>query len=62
MPLTAERRAALANVRRILCVRLDNLGDLLMTTPALHAIKSAPSKPSITLLGSHTDRRRACRP
>ena len=50
MPLTVERRAAWANVRRILCVRLDNLGDLLMTTPALHAIKSAPSKPSITLL------------
>ena len=47
MALTDERRAAWAGARRILCVRLDNLGDLLMTTPALHAIKSAPSNPSI---------------
>ncbi len=29
------------NVRRILCVRPDNLGDVLMTTPALHALRHA---------------------
>ena len=27
------------DIRRILAVRLDNLGDVLVTTPALHAIK-----------------------
>src|SRR5437868_5627537 len=28
------------DVKRILCVRLDNLGDVLMTTPALHALRT----------------------
>src|SRR5438067_3735447 len=28
-------------VRRVLAVRLDNLGDVLVTTPALHAIKQS---------------------
>lgn len=38
--------------RRILCVRLDNLGDVLMTTPAMRALKvSAPDR-HLTLLGS----------
>ena len=48
-PLAVERwRAA----RRILAVRLDALGDVLMTTPALRALKeSAPSR-SLTLLTS----------
>jgi lipopolysaccharide heptosyltransferase II len=54
MDLSAERAAVWANARRILCVRLDNLGDLLMTTPALHAIKCRPGNPCITLLGSPT--------
>jgi lipopolysaccharide heptosyltransferase II len=35
------------SARRILAIRLDNLGDVLVTTPALHAIKT--SLPSITL-------------
>jgi ADP-heptose:LPS heptosyltransferase len=30
-----------SDVRRILCVRLDNFGDVLMTTPALRALRQA---------------------
>lgn len=44
---------------RILCVRLDNLGDVLMTTPAIRALKQQPTgadgtgRPRhVTLLGS----------
>lgn len=39
-------------VRKVLAVRLDNLGDVLMTTPALDAIRHAVPGVSITLLGS----------
>lgn len=38
------------SVQRLLCVRLDNLGDLLMTTPALRALRQEGRK--ITLLTS----------
>lgn len=38
--------------RRILAVRLDNLGDVLVTTPALHALKSALPRAAVTLLAS----------
>lgn len=40
------------NARNILCVRLDNLGDVLMSTPAIHALKRAASDRRITLLTS----------
>jgi|UniRef100_C6BLV7 lipopolysaccharide heptosyltransferase II len=36
-----DRRAVWANASRILCVRPDNLGDVVMTTPAFHALKAA---------------------
>jgi lipopolysaccharide heptosyltransferase II len=39
-------------VKRILCVRLDNLGDVLMTTPALHALRESAEGRHITLLAS----------
>ncbi len=39
-------------VRRLLAVRLDNLGDVLMTTPALAAIKQALPGVHTTLLAS----------
>jgi lipopolysaccharide heptosyltransferase II len=40
-----------ANARRVLCVRLDTIGDVLMTTPAIRACKGDGR--SITLLTSH---------
>lgn len=39
-------------VRNVLLVRLDNLGDVLVTTPAFHAVRSALPKASLTLLTS----------
>jgi lipopolysaccharide heptosyltransferase II len=38
--------------RKILCVRLDNMGDVLMCTPALHALRESLPGRSITLLAS----------
>jgi ADP-heptose:LPS heptosyltransferase len=38
------------SARRILAVRLDNLGDVLVTTPALHAIKTSLPGVRLTLL------------
>lgn len=40
-------------VRRVLCIRLDNLGDVLMTTPAIHALRNADGR-HITLLASRS--------
>jgi lipopolysaccharide heptosyltransferase II len=42
------------NARNILVVRLDNLGDVLMTTPAIQAIKHNSPAAKITLLGSRS--------
>ncbi|WP_246795026.1 glycosyltransferase family 9 protein [Burkholderia perseverans] len=42
------------DVRRILCVRPDNLGDVLMTTPALHALRHAAPGRHLTLLASRS--------
>jgi ADP-heptose:LPS heptosyltransferase len=41
-----------ASARRILAVRLDNLGDVLVTTPAIHAIRESLPDAHITLLAS----------
>jgi lipopolysaccharide heptosyltransferase II len=38
--------------RRILCVRLDSLGDVLMCTPAMRALRKAVPGRRLTLLGS----------
>src|SRR5688500_8849049 len=40
------------SARRLLCVRLDALGDVLMTTPALRALKQTGASREITLLTS----------
>lgn len=40
------------NAKNILCVRLDSLGDLLMTTPAIRALKEARPDRKITVLTS----------
>ena len=45
-------RAAWKDVRRLLCVRLDSLGDVLMTTPALRAFRESLPGCRITLLTS----------
>lgn len=44
--------SAWARARRVLAVRLDNLGDVLMTTPALAAIKETLPGAELTLLAS----------
>ncbi len=44
--------AAWDRARRILCVRLDSLGDVLMTTPALRALKESGHGRRLTLLTS----------
>jgi lipopolysaccharide heptosyltransferase II len=41
-----------AGAKRILCVRLDTLGDVLMTTPAIRALKESSPGRDITLLTS----------
>lgn len=49
-----------SNARNILAVRLDNIGDVLMTTPALRAIKESNPQRSVTLLTSETGAAAAC--
>jgi len=40
------------NARKILCIRLDSLGDVLMTTPAIRALKEGKRDRQVTLLTS----------
>src|SRR5437762_4586854 len=40
------------SARRILAIRLDNLGDVLVTTPAIHAIKASLPTIALSLLTS----------
>lgn len=40
-------------LNRVLCMRLDNMGDILMTGPAMRAIRETHPDASITLLTSH---------
>lgn len=48
MSIPPEWRA----VRRVLAVRLDNLGDVLVMTPAMHAIRQSLPQVTLTLLAS----------
>lgn len=41
-----------ADVKQVLCVRLDRLGDVLMTTPAIHALRAGAPGRHVTLLTS----------
>jgi lipopolysaccharide heptosyltransferase II len=41
-----------SEARNILCVRLDTLGDILMTTPAIRALKESSPDARVTLLTS----------
>src|SRR5207253_4918076 len=45
------RSAAWRGVRRLLAIRVDNLGDVLMTTPALAAAAASVPGLQVTLLG-----------
>lgn len=40
------------SVENVLCIRLDTIGDVLMTTPAIRALKASHPKRRITLLTS----------
>ncbi|HZA96980.1 MAG TPA: glycosyl transferase, partial [Burkholderiaceae bacterium] len=48
----AANAAEWHRARRVIAVRLDNLGDVLMTTPALAAIKETLPRSHLTLLAS----------
>jgi lipopolysaccharide heptosyltransferase II len=48
----ARHREDWRDARKVLAVRLDSLGDVLMTTPALHAIKASSPDTHLTLLTS----------
>jgi lipopolysaccharide heptosyltransferase II len=50
----ASAVAAWRGVRRVLAVRLDNMGDVLMSTPALAALRETVAGAHITLLGSRS--------
>lgn len=47
------------DARNVLCVRLDNLGDVLMTTPAIRALRESVPGRRITLLASKAGARAA---
>ncbi|PLC48008.1 glycosyl transferase [Pollutimonas subterranea] len=42
------------DARRILCVRLDNMGDVLMSTPAICALKASRADVRISLMASRS--------
>lgn len=46
------KRMAKYNFHNILCIRLDNMGDLLMTQPAIRAIRNTFKEGRISLLSS----------
>jgi ADP-heptose:LPS heptosyltransferase len=51
-PATRARHAAWRAARRVLAIRIDNLGDLLMTTPALAALREGLPGAQLVLLAS----------
>jgi lipopolysaccharide heptosyltransferase II len=40
------------DVRHVLCIRLDNMGDVLMTTPAMRALRASGKGRTLTLMAS----------
>lgn len=52
MSAPCERQRRWQSVKRVLAIRLDNLGDLLMTTPALVALRASLPQAHVTLLAS----------
>jgi lipopolysaccharide heptosyltransferase II len=49
---SSERHACWADAERVLCVRLDSIGDVLMTTPAIRALRESRPGRHVTLLTS----------
>lgn len=47
-----QKQSDWSNLKNILCIRLDNLGDIIMTSPAIRALKHTSSNRRITLLTS----------
>lgn len=41
-----------SHIHRLLCIRLDNMGDVLMSSPAMHALRTSAERRHITLLAS----------
>jgi lipopolysaccharide heptosyltransferase II len=52
VPQRADTTVRWQDARRVLAVRMDNLGDVLMTTPALRSLRDAVPGRTITLLTS----------
>jgi lipopolysaccharide heptosyltransferase II len=50
--LPADARERWGSAREILCVRLDSMGDVLMTVPAMRAVRNAVPGRRLTLLTS----------
>jgi lipopolysaccharide heptosyltransferase II len=50
--MTPEQLQRWSQARRVLAIRLDNLGDVLMTTPALAAMRESLPQAEITLMCS----------
>jgi lipopolysaccharide heptosyltransferase II len=50
LPDTQELAAGWETAERVLCVRLDTLGDVLMSTPAIRAVKESRPGRHVTLL------------
>src|SRR5687768_8585636 len=51
-----ERAEEWRAFKNILCIRLDNLGDVLMTSPAIRALKRSGPNRKVTLLTSGSGR------
>ena len=58
-PATAFPPLEVERLRRILVVRLDNIGDMVMLGPALRALRSAAPAATVTLLASPAGRQAA---
>ncbi|HEX7022870.1 MAG TPA: lipopolysaccharide heptosyltransferase II [Trueperaceae bacterium] len=54
--MTPERPTSWGRAKRVLCVRPDGMGDVLMTTPALRALAGDPVQRHLTLLASPAGR------
>ena len=52
--MTPQRQALWRQAKRVLAVRLDGMGDVLMTTPAIRALKEAAPGRTVAVLASRS--------